>query len=247
MKHLLGYVIWNKVAMIEWLLDGIKESFTPEQVDLLFVLDNPTDGSDVLLLELLERDFMGWNHRTHIMKQEQYKFTCQNFLMKQCLMGNYKSLIAPQDDQYLIDRQLIDSLDGLFFEYGERLGVVGLRDGFDFGYHNMISSLWSESTLTTVPRLKPGEYRGCSIVNDGPLIYPAHLIKRIGFNDVQSYKRFYIEDDYCMHAKAAGFQNIVMGSNLIHDKKKASIGSTHYDDNRIGANDLKTFRAKWNL
>ncbi len=247
MKHLLGYVIWNKVKMLDWIADGILESFTPDQVDLLFVLDNPIDGTELKIFEIIQGKLKNYHCTVNVFREETYKFPCQNWMMQYTIDNNYKSLIAPQDDQKIIDPKLIENIDKVFESYGEQLGVIGLRDGFYYGYQDMISSEWSESTLSTIPRLKNGEYCTSPLLNDGGLVYPNHTIKKIGLNDVENYERFYIEDDYCARAHYTfGLFNVVMGNSLIHDRAVSSIASKHYDsDHQI--RDLKTFTDRWKL
>lgn len=245
MKHLLAYVIWNKVNMLEWLIDGIVDSFNPNDVDLLFVLDNPIDGTDTKLIELMGSKLNKFNVRLRTFNEETYKFPCQNMAMNVALAFGYKSVICPQDDQKITDKNLIANINKAFGLYGEKLGCIGFRDGFDYGYQNMISSEWSESTLSTRQRLNNGETKEVTLINDGGICYPLHLIKAIGYNDVETFKRFYIEDDYAQRGHNAGFINIVMGNSLIHDRTLSSVASTHYEGN-IGETDLKAFKAKWN-
>jgi hypothetical protein len=246
MKHLLGYVIWNKERMLDWYADGIIESFSPEQVDVLFVLDGPYDGTDEKLPEVIERRLKDFKCTIKIFKEEKFKMPCQNWMMQYCIDNNYKSLIAPQDDQKFTDPNLIKNIENLYEKYGEKLGVIGLRDGFYFGYQNMISSDWSESVLSNQPRLKAGEYVERPLSNDGPIIYFNHVIKKIGFNDVENYKIFYIEDDYCARAHYEnGLTNILLGNSLIHLKNTAiasELYGRHYE-----INDLKYFRERWKL
>lgn len=244
-KHLLGYVIWNKVKMLDWIADGILESFTSDQVDIIFVLDNPIDGTDEKLLEIINNKLKFYSCLIHIFKEETYKFPCQNWMMKYCIDNNYKSLIAPQDDQKIIDKNLISNIDNLYQAYKEKLGVIGLRDGFFFGYREMISSEWSESDYSKAPRLQNGQFIERPLLNDGGLIYFNHVIKKVGFNDVENFKRFYIEDDYCARAYYThGLTNIVLGNNLIHDRSISSIASTHYNDN-TSFHDLQIFNDRW--
>lgn len=245
MKYLLAYVIWNKVNMLDWIADGIVESFNPDEADLHFILDNSTDGSLEKIKELTDSKLQAFTSIYTGYLKETYKFTCQNQAMKWCVALNYRAVICPQDDQKIIDKNLIKNIDNLFNIYGEKLGVIGLRDGFEFGYNDMISSGWSESIISKLPRLKNGEHAERTIVNDGGLIYPNHLIKAIGYHDTETYKRFFIEDDYCMKVKQAGFTNVVLGNSLIHDKQLASFESTNTSD--LAEKDLAAFKKKWNL
>lgn len=245
MKHLLGYVIWNKAKMIDWLIDGILHSFKPDEVDLAFVFDNPTDGSFEKFNESIHR-LSGYKIAyLKITGKDTYKFPCQNYLMEFAATQNYMTLICPQDDQKIMDEYLVHNIESTLTRVGTEVGVIGLRDGFSFGYKDMVSSLWSESEYGQ-PRLNNGAYNFCELVNDGPLVYPIQTIKDVGLNDVESYKRFYIEDDYCMKCNAAGKQNIVLGNTLIHDRTLSSVGSDHYSSN-FGEVDLNTFRNKWHL
>jgi hypothetical protein len=246
MKHLLGYVIWNKERMLDWLADGILESFTPEQVDILFVIDGAYDGTDVKIFDTIKRKLSDYKCEVKIFKEETFKFPCQNWMMQYCIDNNYKSLIAPQDDQKIIDNKLIENIDKIFEKYGENLGVIGMRDGFFFGYQNMISSEWSESVLTRSPRLKHGETVERPLMNDGGFVYPNHTIKKIGFNDVENFQVFYIEDDYCARCHYTnGMTNVLLGNNLIHFKNTAIASDLYYKSYEV--KDIQTFRDKWKL
>ncbi len=258
-KHLLGLVIWNKVNLLDWIADGIAESFKPEQVDLYFVLDHSTDGTREKLFELVKTKLKHFNTLGFFdfMMHDTYKFPCQNNAMMQAIKdGNeYQTLICPQDDQKITDPNLIANIEALLAcpchgGNPENVGIIGLRDGFtDLSYSDMVSSEWSESTLGK-ERLGNGAFVAKRLINDGGICYPISTIKKIGLNDVQSYIRFYIECDYAARCHAAGLTNYVMGNSLIHSKileegKHASTASDHYNDNKVGENDLKSFLTKW--
>lgn len=246
MKYLLAYVIWNKVNMLDWIVDGIVESFNPKDVDLLFVLDNPVDGSKEKLFFIQNEKLKNFNFIKQELYPEQYKFRCQNYAMKYTVEHNYKAVLMPQDDQKITDKNLISNIEKIINQYGDKLGLIGMRDGFNFGYGEMISSEWSESTLST-RRLKNGEFAESKLLNDGGLIYTTELIKKIGYHDVETFKRFYIEDDYCARAHYDyGLTNIVMGNDLIHKKENASFNSDHYDEKKFfSQHDLHEFTKRW--
>lgn len=230
--------------MLDWITDGIINSFNPEDVDLLFVLDNPTDGSAEKLSEICRTKLKGFQLDLHIFHDETFKFPCQNWMMEYVFVNGYKSLIAPQDDQKINDKNLIKNIDKIFDQYGDLLGCIGLRDGFEFGYHGMVSSKWSESEYRQ-PRLENGEFKEVKLINDGPIIYPYTTIKTIGYNDIKTYKRFYIEDDYAQRCWSEGLKNIVLGNELFHQKLNCSKNTTHYSNNDSEL-DIKAFKNKWN-
>lgn len=247
MKGLLAYIIWNKVNMLEWLTDGIVENFDPEKTDLLFILDNPIDGTDIKLKEILDTKLSKFKHIGHSYFEDTYKFPCQNMALKVCKDRNYDYVICPQDDQKITDKNLVENIENTIKLYGENLGVIGLRDGFDFGYGNMYSSEWSESVLSQEKRLSNGEVHSCLLLNDGGLVYTRKLIETIGFHDVDSYKRFFIEDDYCAKAHYDfGLTNILLGNDLIHRKENVSINTDHYDRSmNYEVGDMEAFKNKW--
>ncbi len=259
MKHLLGYVIWNKVNLLPWIIDGIVQSFTPEQIDIMFVLDDPKDGSDQALLNLIHSRLKPLGFTVigiQVFDKPTYKFPCQNWMMDYAankanfITGDrYKTLICPQDDQKIIDPDLIQNIDHLIdVEHIENVGVIGLRDGFStLDYTDMVSTHWSESNLSNIPRLDNGEYVNKRLINDGGIVYPITTIKKIGFNDVEHYKRFYIEVDYAARAHGLfGLKNYVLGNKLIHRNAsaEATFASDHYNSN-FGEIDLKTYKSKW--
>jgi hypothetical protein len=100
MKHLLGYVIWNKERMLDWLADGILESFTPDQVDILFVIDGAYDGTDVKIFDTIKRKLSDYKCEVKIFKEETWKFPCQNWMMQYCIDNNYKSWILFRLSKY---------------------------------------------------------------------------------------------------------------------------------------------------
>lgn len=247
MKHLIGYVIWNKYENLDWIFEGINQSFHPADVDLVFLLDNPQDAP-----------VYSYRYRINSLNKkgfsvlsvcyttvDTYKFPCQNRLMQKALGKGYRSIICPQDDQQIMDPYFISNLNNILDLYGEAIGVIGCRDGFDFGYGNMVSSQWSESEYDQ-PRLKNGDMAPVKIINDGPIVYPVSTIEKVGLNETELYHRFYIEDDYSMKCNEAGLQNLVMGNSLVHDRSKNSTASDHYSNN-YGELDLIKFREKWKL
>jgi len=169
--------------------------------------------------------------------------------MKYALDNGYRTLIAPQDDQKVTDPNLVANIERLLNYAGDdNIGCIGLRDGFnDLSYKEMASSEWSESTFPGQVRLPNGAFMPRRLINDGGIVYPTTTIKKAGYNDVERYKRFYIECDYAARCHAAGLRNYVMGNSLIHRNAhaEATFGSTHYLDPKIGENDLKTYQRKW--
>ncbi len=230
--------------MIDCIVDGIIESFTPEQVDIYFVLDHPTDGTAERIYKACQISLKAFDTTTFHTQTETFKFPCQNRILNRVVDMNYKAAICPQDDQKITDKKLIGNINNVFNIYGDKLGVIGLRDGFRMNYADMVSSEWSESTMTKAPRLGNGVFAERPLLNDGGLIYFQHVINKVGLHDVNSYERFYIEDDYCARSNNAGLKNIVMGNSLIHDRTISGVTSTNYDNDRP-ARDAKTFKDRW--
>lgn len=249
MKILLAFTIWNKVNMLDWIADGIIDSFDPNEVDLLFLFDDPKDGSERKIYDIYYKKLKRFRMGTEVFPEGGRKFLCHNFAIDEAVKLNYDFLIASQDDQKYQDKELINNIKKIDAQYGDKLGYIGLRDGYDWGYGNMVSSQWSESVHATC-RLKPGEWAEVQLVNDGGMVYTNRLMKLLGHHDTENFFHYYCETDYAMQAHKRGLQNIVMGNNLIHKKPEngASFATTYEDTgSQISAKDLQAFKNKWGV
>ncbi len=245
LRYMVGYPVWCKRDMLAWLIDGIRRSFDPKRTEVLFYFDACVDECQSVYNHM--REFLLVDHgfkessfsgNTEILEVGGHRKLIELFMQSDCDV-----LIVPQDDQRL-EAPLIPPLDALFSQYGDKIGVIGGRDGFFTGYGEMASSEWSESTLCKT-RLKHGMAVERPYLNSGPVIYNRKLIEAIGLPD-DGFKAFYVWDDYSERARRAGFKNFAMGMDLIHGKFGKVVASKLYQDG-IEQHDRERLRAKWGL
>lgn len=230
MKLLLGYSIWNKVDMMAWLLHGIALNFDPATTNVAFHFDACEDGSqdawNACYPYLLMRAG-GW-------KQEQItglaspttvgELGGHNRILDLFMAGNYDLCLIAQDDQRFTACPA-HFLEVQLNQFGERLGIIGGRDGYDVAYSHFTGSRWSESNVQR--RLNHGEFVPLPYMNSGPIAYTRKVVERVGKLDPE-FIAYYVWDDYGHRARKLGFVNGVMGMDLIHAKfgrVKASVQS----------------------
>jgi hypothetical protein len=236
MKLFVGYSIWNKVDMVVWLLDGIVRYFDPNQVELGFVFDTCEDDSvDVFHTSkdwwLVRNGFKfqveTWDRTLRAVSTGEQSWLKpfetsapirevggHNRLLKMFLASDCDMAVIAQDDQQFARPVYADYL-GLDEKYGDRLGIVGGRDGYFQFFRDMASSKWSESS--SHERLAYGEFRERPFFNSGPVGYPRKLVETIGLLDDQ-FTAYYVWDDYGARARAAGFQSVILSTHVIHAK-----------------------------
>ena len=243
-KSLVCYVIWNKHDMMLWICSGIKKSFTPDQVDLYFLLDNPIDGTDILfedgtIQELLPDFNIKWTYH-YANPLEQFKFHLQNIGMKYGLENGYEWVICPQDDQKIEDPFLLQNLKRFIRE-----GLVGGRDGFDkLNYKDGSGSLFSHPIGEGYTWLKNGDFKSVTYLNDGPLCYHKSTIEKVGYHDL-GFKVFLSELDYCRRCEALGLKNHVLGMSIVHEKFGTLRSNVYLQKHNYSEQDSNYFRSKW--
>jgi len=169
------------------------------------------------------------------------EFTQHNHLMDWFLSESLADvLIVPQDDNRIEGSTLIEDVERVWKQYGDKLGVIGGRDGYGIGYSKMASSPFSASVHCS-HRLAIGEWAERLMVNTGPLIYNRNQIRLTGFYDPD--QEVYGMDDYCLAARAAGLTNVVLGMDIKHEK----FGNVPRSrvDGVLAANMLSKLNEKW--
>jgi hypothetical protein len=249
MKYVVGYSVWEKVDMIAWLLDGIVRNFDPKDTEVVFHFDVCEDDSVKAFSAMTEfwltlKGFKWTMLYADPTQPEVREVGGHNAILKHCMANSDAHFfIIAQDDQHF-NQPLAPSLEDLAARYGERLGVIGGRDGYDWGYGRFAGSFWSESALHE--RLKHGEWRERPCLNTGPLVYNRTLVSAVGYQDTD-YTAFYVWDDYALRAQKAGFVNGVLGMDLTHAKFGRIKASTWYTDPALAARDIQRVKQKHGL
>ncbi len=220
MKHLLGYSVWNKVDMIAWLLEGLANNFSPANTEIAFHFDTCVDGSIesfdcCVQYWLLNRGWKPEQIHKLVSTTETREVGGHNKLMELFMRTSCDFLIVAQDDQRWNTGTVLADLERLAGHYGERLGLVGGRDGYTANYGNFTGSQWSESAVQR--RLGYGEWVELPYQNSGPNVYTRPLVEKVGMLDDQ-FRAYYVWDDYGARAIKAGFVNGILGMNVTHAK-----------------------------
>lgn len=245
MRFMIGYTVWNKQDMICWLLEGVSQFFGPENTEVAFHFDACTDDSVNVYNYVMPHyliNMRGWNAahvHSLVSHTEVRELGGHNRLIDLFMSSACDFLIVAQDDHRFI-KDVRPGLEFLALEYGDRLGVVGGRDGFAANYNNFAGSEWSESKVQR--RLKHGEFVERPYINSGPVVYNKKLVQVVGKLDEEFYA-YYVWDDYGARAREAGFVSGVMGMDLIH-RKFGRVQATTAEFIDASARDLARLRQK---
>jgi hypothetical protein len=240
MRGYLHYNIWNKANHIDLILRGINY-FVPKDTIIDISFEDCFDNSIEIFDSLKNKYLEGYEV---VVTKASRKYRMKNFndAIERFMNTNCDFIVSPQDDQFIQDYNLFDNLKNLIST--QNVGIIGTRDGFTFDFREYYSSHFSVKTPQHVKWLKSGEYQKVKCINDGALIIPKSTISKVGLFD-ENMTAFYIENDYCARCIKGGFDNFVIGVELLHIKLFGAIASELYENNFDYANkDLQIFQSK---
>lgn len=230
--------------MVPWLVSGIVTHFKPAATEIGFCFEGCTDGSLEAFDAIAKTSLADLGFIVHriISAKEIGQVGGHNLLLKDFMTNsNCDVMLAPQDDQRLENSADID-LEKLLSLYGNKLGVVGGRDGFERCASHFVSNRWASAT-EALALLDIGQHIEKSYLNDGPIAYFRHVVDKIGVLD-EDFAGFYLWEDYCQRAKLAGFINVLLGMGITHTKFGRYTKSWMGDDGNISGRDLALLRKK---
>lgn len=242
-RAMVGVGVFGKQDMIPWLLTGITNAF-PKGTRVVFFFEACTDKSEANFLEWAPRilkDDYPWYHGsspTHILEHGVHNWLIQEFKKSDC-----DWLIVPHDDNKFVGRTVFGDVERAIAEYGQKLGWISARDGYESSYSNMISSPFSASN-TAGRKLPIGNYAPRSQMNTGPVVYTRSLIEKIG-GPSMDYEGWYWWDDYALTAKHAGLTNLLLSMDCLHEKFGKLQDNPALFDSALVARDLARLNAKW--
>ncbi len=210
MSFTIGYPIHNKGYMIDEIINGLVNSISHD-VKYKFILDGCTDQSKIIL----EKEMVKLRNASYIETDNLFQLRTNNLLMKDF---DTDFLIIFQDDMVLRDVYFLDNILRVYDKYGDKLGLLGCRDGFDAGYSNMSSSRFSDSAPHGNEILDSGEHRERMMINIGPIVFTQRLIDEMGYFDEIYGNAVYEEMEYSLKCTLKGLKTVVMGVDLIHSK-----------------------------
>lgn len=242
MKFTIAYSIHNKAHMMDEIIKGLHENIS-ENVDYIFIFDGCTDDSYSIFESM--KDMLNGNIST-IFTDNIYQLKTNNMMMDEF---KTEFLIIFQDDMVLKDSKFLDNIRKIYDIYGENLGIIGCRDGYEFGYSQMVGSPHSESNRQI---LEIGEFRERSMINIGPIVLRKSLIDKVGkFDEVYDIGG-YEETEYALKCKYHfNLVNIVLSIDIIHSKfeHKNMLKTPHTDGESLSIQISKNhsiFNQRWN-
>lgn len=212
MTFTIGYPIHNKSHMMDEIINGLAENIKIP-VEYIFIFDGCTDNSEEIL-DQMSGKLTG--NITKIHTQNLFQLKTYNLLMKE-----FKTdvLIMFQDDMVLKDPNFLANIQKINDKYGDKLGIIGCRDGFEKEYTKMVSSKFSGSYFAGCVVIESGEFRECSIINVGPIAVTRRLVDTVGYFDEIYDIGAYEEMEYSILCKYKhNLTNIILGVDLIHSK-----------------------------
>lgn len=247
MTFTIGYPIHNKSHMMNEIMNGLIENIKIP-IDYIFIFDGCTDNSEELF-DKLSKELIGDIKKIRTDNLFQLK-TC-NILMKE-----FKTdfLIMFQDDMVLEDFNFLDNIIKIHDKYGDDLGIIGCRDGFEKEYTEMFSSKFSGNISYFNDRsdrqelkyktknkiLSSGEFFEKSVINMGPLIVSRKLVDTVGYFDEIYDIGVYEEMEYSLICKYKyNLKNVILGIDLIHSKFE------HKSKNDVKHTSLKELRDQY--
>lgn len=214
----VGYTIYNRQDSIIPILEGIAKCFSKD-CEVVMHFDACTD---------LSRPIFESNKGILGKRQIVVRETNPDFFElrgNNLLIGTFTSdvLVIFQDDMVCADSKICSTIEGLIARYGNSLGLIGGRDGFELSEEKrvkFVKNYWSPSR-TAGYYLKLGESRERTFVNRGPIVLTRSLIDKIGGFNTDYCPGTYDDRDFCCQAKFThSLTNVVM--------------QTHVDERRQG-------------
>lgn len=236
-KYLIGIPLWNCLDMVPWILEGCAK-LDASRVELVFLFSN-TPSEVLASYERSQHIIAGFSRILMATLEDVWEGGNHNLLMKYFMTTYRDILICPQDDHQWQSGRILDDLDAVFDRYGDRVGVIGGRDGYGYNYGGMVGARHSDSA--GVGRwLAHGETAECLMVNPGPFVYSRHTVAQVGYNEDMPIFSF---EDYCLRCNLAGKVNLCMGMDVVH--KKFGRNREMRNGGPMVADDLRRLQLKW--
>lgn len=243
MKALIGYGVFQKPDMYQWMISGVEENFPPETEIRFFLEAMRREDLDALENCGVEPERKDWtvylagHSLANILEHGVHRILIQQFMESDCDV-----LIIPHDDNRF-ERPLIPDLERLWEKYGTTLGWVSGRDGYGIGYGGMVRSPFSQSTGAKAEVLPIGEHREVLMMNTGPVVYFRHMVEKVGMPDADLPWFFW--DDLCLRCHEAGLKNILLSMDCKHEKfGRVGHNPDLYNDELV-ASCLKKLNQRW--
>lgn len=252
MRFIVAYPFYLASAeMCVRVVDGLIGNLDPELAEVVFLLDgNDAEHRDAIgdCEPQLRQSGLKW--KICHTESEIRDMACHNYFIDHMMdTEDVEAVIVSQDDIYFKNNSLLGDLGRVLDEYGDRIGMVGLRHGCDRKNSNLICALFDVDThetyashkVTTIP---VGGWAERLLLTPGPLVYPRKAVKAIGRLD-HTYRDWWWWSDYCMRAHLAGLKNVVLSIDALHFKCGKTKHSHVAINTNVSAADLKLFNDRY--
>lgn len=235
--------------MIPWICEGIRTCF-PAGTYVDFVFDNCTDSSlDNFVhranAKHTEYGSLSGFHTRYFRSEKKHRWPNTNDAIRRFMDSPCDLFLSPQDDMKLQDKFIVQNLINLY-QSNQKVGLVGMRDGISPGI--MYSSNHSHQTDVKTNWLRSGEFRKVDLVNDGPICLSKEAVREIGYFN-EEYWAHYTDNDYCHTAVEKGYNNFVMGAEIVHEKwdckKCGALIQSEVWSQEYSSHDYDIYKAKW--
>lgn len=240
---MVGVGVFDKVDMIGWMLEGIRDNFDPSQTEVVFFFEACTDESESEFDRLAPIVLEGWRcskgaSEDHINEVGVHCWLIDRFMESAC-----EALIIPHDDNRFT-RPLVPDLRKLRDRYGDSLGWISGRDGHGIGYADMCCSPFSKSTGAPMRALEIGTWEEVLMMNTGPVVYFRHVVEKVGKPDVSL--PWYNWSDYSLRCHHAGLKNILLSMDCLHEKfGRVTANPPELYNDKLVADCLKRLNERW--
>lgn len=244
MKHLLAWPIWYHPDVVELIVDAVVQFEDPARAELLFFFDG-NDPESIASFNKCAHKLKEFKWNSDGSADEINEYNCHRKILEWFdEWSDAASVVIHQDDTRPSGPTMLADLDRVLEAYGNSIGYVGCRDGYDLRYGSFISSPWSGSDKAQT-KLPIGQFVPRMMMNPGPLIYPRSTVEKVG-NIHPGYRAWYFWDDYALSCAHAGLNNVLLSTDCIHQKHGKGKPSVIYQDKEGWVTaDLALLNQRW--
>lgn len=210
----VGYTVFNKKHLIPQIVEGVVKCFGPED-EIIFLFDNCTDGSEERAIE----EFMGYGRTFTAIHppNELFEIRANNTILRE---ATNEVIVLFQDDMVCHDENIKDKIFNLMKLYGDNLGLMGGRDGFEIREPtfpekpvNKVSS-WVHKRTDNDNILDKDAFAERTILNRGPLVFRKELIEKVGYLDESFWPLWGDDMEYCARCAVMDLTNVVFQCDI---------------------------------
>lgn len=236
--------MWHSEDLLPKIIFGLRETLN-EKDELILLLDNCPDNT-ALSLDKFKRYFP-CPTKIIISPQDLYEVKANNRILRE---ATNDVVVLFQDDIVNHDPKLKEKILKVVDEYGDKLGLVGGRSGFELtGTPNFPErpyykvSNWEHLPKQVGEKLPEGGFKERTILNRGPIVFTRSLLDEVGYLDEKFAPLWGDDMDYCCRAKFNyGKSNVVFQCNV---ESQLKWGATHSGESKLAMGEI--MHRNWDL